>query len=87
MKKYDYQGTVLEVKQGYGQNDIDISTLNSMMFKDIYQDSQIKIAQLDSKVDSLRNVITNYKQFRFYCCKNRSGNKSVVSYGERYRYF
>ena len=63
LKKYGLQGTVLEVKQGYGQNDIDISTLNSMMFKDIYQDSQIKIAQLDSKVDSLRNVITNYKQF------------------------
>ena len=53
----------LEVRQGYGQNQADISTLSSVMFKDIYLHNQEQIARQQKTIDSLENLASHYQQY------------------------
>lgn len=54
---------ILDVKQGIGSNNIDLSALNSMMFRDIYQDNQERIARQAATIDSLRQANRQYRQY------------------------
>ena len=52
------KNVILSVSQGYNANDqIDLNSLNSLVFQDIYKDNQIKIEQLKSHLDSLQRKL------------------------------
>ena len=64
LPKYGLAGTKLILSQGFASNkEIDLKSLNSMMFQDIYKDNQQQIALLNKKVDSLRTVVSRYQQY------------------------
>lgn len=64
LPKYGLTGTKLILSQGFASNrEIDLKSLNSMMFKDIYKDNQQRIALLNKKVDSLQTVVSRYQQY------------------------
>lgn len=63
LPQYGLGGTILEVRQGYGQNQADISTLSSAMFKDIYLHNQEQIARQQKTIDSLENLTSHYQQY------------------------
>ncbi|WP_455498085.1 TIGR00341 family protein [Coprobacter sp.] len=64
LPKYGLSGTKLVLSQGFAQNkEIDLKSLNSMMFQDIYKDNQQRIASLNKKVDSLQIVVSHYQQY------------------------
>ena len=63
LPQYGLGGAILEVRQGYGQNQADISTLSSAMFKDIYLHNQEQIARQQKTIDSLENLASHYQQY------------------------
>ena len=64
LPEYGLTGTKLILSQGFASNrEIDLKSLNSMMFKDIYKDNQQRIALLNKKVDSLQTVVSRYQQY------------------------
>ncbi len=63
LPQYGLGGAILEVRQGYGQNQADISTLSSVMFKDIYLHNQEQIARQQKTIDSLENLASHYQQY------------------------
>ena len=63
LPQYGLGGAILEVRQGYGQNQADISTLSSAMFKDIYLHNQEQIARQQKTIDSLENLTSHYQQY------------------------
>lgn len=64
LPKYGLAGAKLILSQGFASNkEIDLKSLNSMMFQDIYKDNQQQIALLNKKVDSLRTVVSRYQQY------------------------
>ena len=65
LPQYGLGGAILEVRQGYGQNQADISTLSSVMFKDIYLHNQEQIARQQKTIDSLENLASHYQQYDF----------------------
>lgn len=63
LPQYGLGGAILEVRQGYGQNQADISTLSSAMFKDIYLHNQEQIDRQQKTIDSLENLASHYQQY------------------------
>lgn len=63
LPQYGLGGTRLLISQGYGQNNIDINSLNSMMFQDIYKDNQQKIERQNRCIDSLLAVVEHCRQY------------------------
>ena len=64
LPQYGLAGAKLILSQGFSQNkEIDLNSLNSMMFQDIYKDNQQQIAGLNKKVDSLQTVVSRYQQY------------------------
>ncbi len=63
LPRYGLAGVTLDITQGIGSNNIDISQLNSMMFRDIYQDNQQRIARQAELIDSLRQQNAVYRQY------------------------
>lgn len=64
LPKYGLSHTKLYVTQGYGQNQpLDLNSLNSMMFQDIYKDNQQKIEFQALRIDSLENQIYKYQRY------------------------
>lgn len=63
LSQYGIGGAILDVKQGIGSNNIDLSALNSMMFRDIYQDNQDRIARQAATIDSLQQINKSYRQY------------------------
>lgn len=64
LPQYGLKGTKLFVSQGYNNDSqIDINSLNSMMFQDIYKDNQIKIERLSRNIDSLQREITHIQRY------------------------
>ena len=63
LPQYGLGGAVLEVRQGYGSNSMDMTTLSSTMFKDIYLHNQEQIARQQQVIDSLENMTSHYQQY------------------------
>ena len=63
LPQYGLAGAVLEVRQGYGQSPVDMSTLSSTMFKDIYLHNQEQITRQQQVIDSLENLTSHYQQY------------------------
>ena len=63
LPQYGLAGAVLEVRQGYGQSSVDMSTLSSTMFKDIYLHNQEQITRQQQVIDSLENLTAHYQQY------------------------
>lgn len=64
LPKYGLSHTKLYIAQGYGQNQpLDLNSLNSMMFQDIYKDNQQKIEFQALRIDSLENQIYKYQRY------------------------
>ena len=63
LPQYGLGGAVLEVRQGYGSNSMDMTTLSSTMFKDIYLHNQEQITRQQQVIDSLENVTSHYQQY------------------------
>lgn len=58
LPQYGLKNVILSVSQGYNANNqIDINSLNSLVFQDIYKDNQVKIEQLKNHLDSLQRKL------------------------------
>ena len=63
LPQYGLAGATLEVRQGYGQSQMDMGTLSSTMFKDIYLHNQEQITRQQQIIDSLENLTSHYQQY------------------------
>lgn len=64
LPQFGLKGTKLFVSQGYNNsNTIDINSLNSLMFQDIYKDNQQKIEKQTEQIDHLREEVASYQQY------------------------
>ncbi|MCP9610654.1 DUF389 domain-containing protein [Coprobacter tertius] len=61
MPQYGLENVRLKVSQGY-QDKVDLKSLNSMMFQDIYKDSQEKIERQLLCIDSLKTIVGRREQ-------------------------
>lgn len=64
LPKYGLRNTQLVISQGYNAtHDIDMNTLNSRMFQEIYKDNQAKLERQAVYIDSLRTQVEKYERY------------------------
>lgn len=64
LPKYGLQDTRLIVSQGYNASQhIDLNTLNTSVFQEIYKDNQVKLEHQAFTIDSLRARVEKYQHY------------------------
>lgn len=80
LKKYKLLGTSLVVLQGFNQNNIDVGTMKSMIMEDFYRNSEQRLIQQQSKIDSLQKELNVFSAYNFV--KKNVGAEIKVLYPE-----
>lgn len=80
LKKYKLLGTSLVVLQGFNQNNIDVGMMKSMIMEDFYRNSEQRIIQQQSKIDSLQKELNAFSAYNFV--KKNVGAEIKVLYPE-----
>lgn len=62
LASYRLEDTNLKVFQGLNQGDANLSSIRSMMFNDLYQNSEHRIREQQHMIDSLQNLVNGYTQ-------------------------